>query len=106
MNEIRIKVQCTENEHHAKILRISSALGREYAEGLAGLLDGTSRFYIHKPGGVMNVPEWPGDKGSPIGRCGICGAPFRCSVFEITEGGGDANPDLRNALRDSLDEAG
>jgi hypothetical protein len=83
--EIRITVRCTVHEDHAKILKLDPALGFDYATTLAGLLDGSSPFYIFPPGGHDRVEEWPGGKGSPIGRCALCGAPFTCTVSEIGE---------------------
>lgn len=72
MTEIRIIVRCKENSDHAKILRIGNELVREYAENLAGLLDGSSRFYIHPPGDL-----------SPIGKCGICHGQLTATVEEV-----------------------
>lgn len=91
--EIRIIVRCTGNEHHAKVLKIDPALGFEYASTLAGLLDGTSPFYVFPPGGQDQIHEWPGEKGSPIGRCGICGEPFTCTVTEVGEMEENAEPE-------------
>jgi hypothetical protein len=70
--EIRIAVRCVrEPEKHAKVLRIAADIGREFAETLAGLLDGTSEHYVLKPG-----------PGSPIGKCGMCGAALETEVYE------------------------
>ena len=76
MKEIRIFVRCErEPNKHAKVLCLgfgdqSKANDSEFigylknmAATLAGLLEGNSPLYIHKPG-----------PGSPIGRCGVCGA--------------------------------
>jgi len=69
--ELRIAVRCVrEPEKHAKVLRLLG-MGREYAETLAELLDGTSSLYILKPG-----------PGSPIGKCGMCGAAIETTVYE------------------------
>ena len=70
--EIRITVRCEKDDSHAKILKISHGLGSEYAKGLAGLLDGSSPFYIHKPG-----PK------SPIGKCCICQGKLSAEVEEV-----------------------
>lgn len=72
MLALQIVVRCTaQPEKHAKILRMRSE-DKTYAENLATLLDGTSAFYIHKPG-----PD------SPIGKCATCGAPLTATVEEI-----------------------
>lgn len=88
--EIRIRAQCTKDEDHAKILRFKASVGREYVETLAGLLDGSSPFYIFPPGDL-----------SPIGKCGICGAPIKCSVFELRREGGQGG-DISESLRQSI----
>ena len=75
MKEIRLTIRCTHNSDHAKVLRIDPQLGKEWAETLAGLFDGSSPFYIHKPG-----------EGSPIGRCAICHAELKCTVQEFDDG--------------------
>lgn len=71
MRELRIIVKCLKGADHRKILRFRWELGRYYVETLAGLLDGTSPYYIHKPA-----------EGSPIGKCGICSAPLKCEIEE------------------------
>lgn len=71
MKEIRLIVKCVRYQDHRKILRFRSELGLYYVESLAGLLDGTSPYYIHKPA-----------EGSPIGKCGICSAPLKCEIEE------------------------
>lgn len=83
MNEIRILVKCIKREDHRKILRMRVELGKHYAETLAGLLDGTSPYYIHKPA-----------EGSPIGKCGLCGAPLECEVYEteVTNANNETKP--------------
>jgi hypothetical protein len=71
--EIRITVRCANHPlKHGKILRVSLALGLEYAQMLAGLLDGSSKFYIYPPG-----PE------SPIGKCCTCGGALSAEVAEV-----------------------
>jgi hypothetical protein len=47
---------------------------RQYAEQLAGLMDGTSDLYHTKPRDNPII-------GSPLGRCGICGSWIECSVY-------------------------
>jgi hypothetical protein len=42
---------------------------RRWAEIWAGLTDGSSELYVHPPG-----PD------CAFCKCGICGAPFKCSV--------------------------
>ena len=54
---------------HSQVLRVHEILGRAAAEGLATLLDGTSPMYLQRPGA-----------DSVVGKCGICGAAFRCQV--------------------------
>lgn len=70
MFEITIRCE-KEPESHAKKLRLFGC-DREYVEQLARLLDGTSTFYIYKPG-----PQ------SPIGKCGICGGTITARVEEV-----------------------
>lgn len=71
--EIRIILRCqNQPDKHAKILIIDECLGIEYAETLAELMDGTSRFYIYKPG-----PD------SPIGKCATCGGQVKSEVIEV-----------------------
>ena len=69
--EIRIMVQCTASKTHTKLITVDPALGMEYARQFAGLLDGSSTLYIHKPG-----------PNSPIGKCGICQGQIKCTVEE------------------------
>jgi hypothetical protein len=73
MQEIRLTLRCArEPEKHAKVLRISAELGKEYAETFAGLLDGSSPFYIYKPG-----------PNSPIGKCATCGGQLSSTIEEV-----------------------
>jgi hypothetical protein len=69
--EIRLLIGCVRNKAHTKLLSIDPSLGMEWAETLAELLVGTSRFYVHKVGPL-----------SPIGKCGVCGGQLK---FEIEE---------------------
>ena len=50
-------------------------IDRSFVDGQAGLLDGTSPFYVHSPIGTDSV----------IGKCGICKAQIKCSVLDIDE---------------------
>lgn len=76
MSEIRLIIRCKkEPDKHAKILQMQG-LPREVVEDFAGLLCGTSPYYIHNPG-----PD------SPIGKCVTCGGQL---TYEIEER--DAEP--------------
>jgi hypothetical protein len=46
-------------------------LGPEWANQMAKLLDGSSRFYLDKPG----------RKESVVTRCCVCGSPIHSSVI-------------------------
>jgi hypothetical protein len=90
MKEIRLKVQCVDNEDHAKILELRHLpyphdpdlalrnpddwfpFVRYAGAQLAALIDGSSPMYIHPPG-----------EGSPIGRCALCQGKLKCTVEEI-----------------------
>jgi hypothetical protein len=80
MKYIEVIVRCEAYpDTHAKKLRIDIDLpaaygiaAMEYARSLASLLDGTSEFYIYKPG-----------PNSPIGRCCSCGAKVITGIFEV-----------------------
>jgi hypothetical protein len=56
---------------HSQTIRIDEGLGCWFAEVQAGLLDGTSEIYVY-PAGTDSV----------IGKCGICGSEFRCTVVD------------------------
>ena len=72
MKEFRITIRCAAfPKTHAKILRLSFDLGRQYADTLAGLLDGSSPFYIYPPG-----------PNSPIGKCDVCQGSLTATVEE------------------------
>ncbi len=60
---------CCESGHR-QIMKVDASLGREYAESLAGLLDGTSPLYLYPPG-----------EDSCIGKCGICGKKITCTIL-------------------------
>jgi hypothetical protein len=76
--EIRIIMRCQDDENHAKVLRLDAKLGMEYAQTLAGLLDGSSPLYIFPPQDL-----------SPIGKCAICGGKLK---YTIEERNPDAQP--------------
>jgi hypothetical protein len=66
-----ITVRCSNDQNHAKKLRIKNE-AKDWVDNLAALLDGSSRFYVLKPG-----PQ------SPIGKCATCGGPVFCLVDEV-----------------------
>ena len=70
-DELRFRVQCTADEGHSKILRFRPTESLVMLEALSALLDGTSSAYKFPPG-----------KGSPIGRCAICGAKLECGPIQ------------------------
>lgn len=55
---------------HSEEIRVEESLGPEWVKNLAGLLDGTSPFYVHSPIGTDSV----------IGKCGICLAQLECTI--------------------------
>ncbi len=55
---------------HRDLLTIEG-VSREWVEVYCGIVDGTSPLYKHPPG-----PE------SSIGKCGICGVPFKARVVD------------------------
>lgn len=68
MEPIRRKiVACCGAGHRQSI--VVEVCSEEFAETMAGLLDGTSTLY-----------KVPPDDDSPIGKCGICGKSVRCTV--------------------------
>lgn len=74
MKGTRLIIRCNaQPDKHAKKLEMHG-MTRKMIEDFAGLLCGTSRFYIHKPG-----PE------SPIGKCATCGAQLSWEI-EAMEG--------------------
>ena len=76
MKEIRITVRCLSSPtQHAKYVRVKARLGKQRAQELADLLDGSSLAYVHPPG-----------PNSPIGRCCQCGGEVECEVSEIVNG--------------------
>jgi len=44
---------------------------RQFAEGFAGLIDGTSPMYVYPP-----------DEKSSIGKCGICRSKVKATLVE------------------------
>lgn len=60
-------------EGHKQSLQIGKGMSVEWALALAGLMDGTSSFYVHSP---------RCDESSLIGKCGICGSQINCKVEE------------------------
>ena len=58
---------------HSQTFRVYG-MSREWVDGWAGLMDGTSPLYVSPP-----------DEQSPIGKCGICGAKITCKVEEMEE---------------------
>jgi hypothetical protein len=66
---IRVAIQCSNG--HKQEMKIARRMGMEWAEGMAGLLDGTSPMYQHSPIGTDSV----------IGKCGICQAQLKATVL-------------------------
>ncbi len=56
-------------EGHSQTLQVDASMGLEFVKQWAGLMDGTSPFYLNPPGAE-----------SMIGKCGICGSQIKCSV--------------------------
>lgn len=54
---------------HSQTIKVEG-MSREWAEQWAGLIDGTSTFYVHSPIGTESV----------IGKCGICGKQIKATV--------------------------
>lgn len=65
----KVTAKC-ENGHEQSITL--QGMTKEWAESYAGLLDGTSPFYIYPP-----------NEKSVIGKCGICGKTFKCKIEEV-----------------------
>jgi hypothetical protein len=63
-----MKVQAVCESGHRQSFTIEN-MSPEWVEMWAGLMDGTSPLYVHPP-----------DEKSVIGKCGICGKPFKASV--------------------------
>jgi hypothetical protein len=95
ISDIRLRIQCANEYHHAKILPIASFIKsapdalfagldtREadrilklyFARRIGEIICGTSQMYIYKPAAR-----------SPIGKCVMCGGALS---FEIQEWEGD-----------------
>lgn len=75
MTVFEITVRCSSQPtKHAKKIRVDAQVGRAYVDTLAGLLDGSSPFYIYKPG-----------PNSTIGKCATCGAEITAEVQEVEQ---------------------
>jgi len=70
---VYILVAICERAHEQRIT--FHGVPRELVETQAGLLDGTSPFYVSPP-----------EPNSVIGKCGLCGAQIHCHVEETEDG--------------------
>ncbi|HLW67869.1 MAG TPA: hypothetical protein VKS79_21300 [Gemmataceae bacterium] len=69
------EITATCENGHTHIVKLdANTFSKAGAEQWAGLLDGSSRFFVHPPG-----PE------SVIGKCGICQKPFKCTIKDKPE---------------------
>lgn len=68
-----IEVVCEGNPEHRTVLHFADYENRDFVEHLAGLLDGTSSFYVYSP------RDYPADN-SPVAKCMTCGAWINCRV--------------------------
>lgn len=68
-----IIVTATCEENHCQTISVGKSLGMDWAKAWAGLMDGTSPMYQKSP---------IGDPITSIGKCGICGKQFTCTVKE------------------------
>jgi hypothetical protein len=82
----QFKVSATCTEGHSQSVQLLGQ-GRLEVNRWAGLMDGTSPFYIRSP---------IGDPQSLIGKCGICGGQIKCSVEELER---DAEETLAPTIR-------
>lgn len=92
-NEIRIRVQCTAEENHGKILRFDAGLiSLSFIESFARLIDGTHPAYVHPPNPGKDAPEklcrfcneiHASGRHSCIGRCAVCGATLECRIENL-----------------------
>lgn len=72
MSHFRLIVRCDQQpDHHAKILRVDSIMGRPFVDLIAGVFDGRSPMYIYQPG-----PQ------STIGKCATCGSTLTSEIEE------------------------
>lgn len=60
---------------HVQVLTLCDVT-QEYAENLAGLMDGTSPMYVYSPINTDSI----------IGKCGICRAKIKCDVGSFDDG--------------------
>lgn len=72
LNQSVYEVKATCENGHSSTICIRGRMAPEAVKLWTGLMDGTSSFYISKPG-----PE------SAIGKCGVCGAPFTTEIREL-----------------------
>lgn len=85
MNEIRIRIECTVDKDHAKILRLDAARGAIYAKELAELVCGTSPIYIHKP---ATLREPTGRNPIAVfGECAVCRAKLGYTIETLVDSG-------------------
>lgn len=68
--DMKFKIVAECKKGHSQILHVEG-MDRKSVELQAGLIDGTSPFYLYPP-----------DETSVIGKCGFCGRKFICSVYE------------------------
>lgn len=69
-----IRITCKDG--HTETLRSDLAFQNEgWTRSFAGWLDGSSAFWRNPP-----------HPSSSLGRCGICGARFKCEVVEEIDG--------------------
>jgi hypothetical protein len=78
MSEFIVEVVCESDPSHRAQVRVEG-VSREYAEQLAGIMDGTSEFYLYTP---RDNPT----PGSHLAHCQICGGWFRATVKEEIDG--------------------
>lgn len=79
---------------HSQAIEVDGSLGVDWANGLAGLLDGSSPMYIHPPD--------PGSL-SVVGRCGICRTQIKCVVTDSAPA--PTHPEEKKRLLDALEAA-
>lgn len=70
---IRITLRCVrEPTKHVKMMQFDPPFPMETVRIIAGILDGTSHTFIHKPGPL-----------SPVGKCATCGAALESSIAQM-----------------------
>lgn len=73
---VQIILKCEKgHKQHLTII----GMGIEYAKDYAGLLDGTSRFFMRPIDKTLPPSQTP---HSHIGKCGVCGAWITATVEE------------------------